>query len=86
MNNSNKVLVSLSVPEIDETFDILIPISRKVGNVIELINKILEENTKGKYKGSKTQNLYNRITGERYNINLLVIETNIRNGTQIVLI
>ncbi len=84
--SSNKVLVRLTVPDLDESYDVFIPINRKIGNVIELLNKSLSEMTKGIYVGSKKQNLYNKYTSARYDNNLLVIETDIRNGTHIILI
>ena len=82
----NKVLIELLVPEIDESFDIYIPINRKIGNIIELLNKSISELTDGSYMGSDKNFLYNVYTKERYNVDSLVIETNIRNGTRLVLI
>lgn len=84
--NNNKVLVILTVPDLDDSYDVFIPINRKIGNIIELLNKSLNELTKGVYVGDKQQNLYNKYTGARYNNNLLVIETDIRNGSHIILI
>lgn len=86
MNNNNKVLIKLTIPDLDSSYDVFIPINRKIGNVIELLNKSLNELTKGIYEGTRQQNLYNKYTGTRYNNNLLVIETDIRNGTHIILI
>ena len=43
MDNSNKVLVKILLPEIDQSYDMYLPINRKVGNVVELINKLLDE-------------------------------------------
>lgn len=83
---NNKVLIKLTVPDLDDSYDVFVPINRKIGNVIELLNKSLNELTKGVYKGTRQQNLYNKYTGARYNNNLLVIETDIRNGTHVILI
>ena len=38
------------------------------------------------YIGSKKTNLYSRLTGERYSINSLVRETNIRHGSKLILL
>ncbi len=81
----NKVLVELLVPEIDESFDIYIPINKKIGNIIELLNKALGELTDGSYIGSQNNFLYNVYTKERYQVNHLVVDTDIRNGTRLVL-
>jgi hypothetical protein len=82
----NKILIELIVPEIDEIFDIYIPINRKIGNVIVLLNKSLFELTNGVYQGTDKSMLYGRETGEMYSINSLVRETNIKSGSCIVLL
>lgn len=82
----NKVLIILNVPELDENYDMMIPISRKVGNLIELISKFLFEITDGKYSVDVHKSLYNKETGYRYNNNSLIADTDIRNGTRLVLI
>ena len=35
----NKVLVELVVPTIESTFDIYLPINKRIGNIITLLNK-----------------------------------------------
>lgn len=82
----NKVLVILKIPELDESYDFMIPVSRKIGNVIELLAEFVKEETNGSYELDVHKNLYNHETGERYNNNAIVIDTNIRNGTNLVLI
>ena len=81
----NKVLVKLIVPDIDETYDVYIPINKKIGNVIGLLNKSVKELSNGIYQGSEKTALYDKTTGDKYPINLLIRETNIRFGSQIVL-
>ena len=41
----NKVLVELIVPQIDEKYNVYIPINKKIGNVIVLLNKAISELT-----------------------------------------
>ena len=41
----NKVLVHLLIPEIDQEYDVFIPINVRIGTVIELLNKSLMELT-----------------------------------------
>jgi hypothetical protein len=35
----NKVIVKILVPEIYESYDVYLPINKKIGNIIELLNK-----------------------------------------------
>ena len=41
MNNKNKILVNLSVPSIERSFDIFIPTNKKIGTVKSLIEDAL---------------------------------------------
>ncbi len=81
---NNKVLVELVVPSLEETYNIYIPINKRVGNIIQLVNKVLFELTNGLYVGNDMTALYDE-NGEKYEVNLLVRQTNIRNGSIIVL-
>lgn len=82
----NKVLVELYVPTIDEIYNLYLPVNRKIGNIIALLNKSLMEVTNGEFVGTEYTMLYNRNTGEMYDVNVSLRETNIRNGSSIVLL
>ena len=82
----NKVLVELYVPTIDEIYNLYLPVNRKIGNIIALLNKSLTEVTNGEFVGNEYTMLYNRNTGEMYDVNLSLRETNTRNGSSIVLL
>lgn len=83
----NKVLVQLIVPYLDSKYDLFVPVNVRVGNVIDLLCKTLNEITNGLYdENREDKKLYNAITGEVYNIQDLVRKTNIRNGSKIVLL
>ena len=82
----NKVLVEINVPEIDETYNAFLPINKKVGNILILITKAINDMTNNNYKISNSNALYNRLTGQRYDLDVLIRETDIRNGTKLVLL
>lgn len=82
----NKVLVEIIVPEIDGKFSIYVPINKKIGNVIVLLNRAIKELSDGIYEGTEKTSLYDRKTGEKYGVNTLIRETNIRNGSSLILI
>ena len=82
----DKVLVKLYVPMIEKQYDILVPINRRIFNVIELLNKALYEFNDGEYKIDRPHILYDKTTAEPYDMNLRVVDTNIRNGKEVVLI
>lgn len=81
----NKVLVELIVPEIEESYNIYLPINKRMGNLVVLLTKAINDiNFINFINGNCT--IYNKETGDKYTDNLLVRETNIRNGTVLVLI
>ena len=82
----NKVLVQISVPEINEEYDIYLPVNRTIGNVINLICHSIYELSNGAFNGTNKTFLYNSLTGEKYSSELLIRKTNIRNGTRLILI
>lgn len=81
----NKVLVEIVIPRLDERYNIFLPINKRIGNIVLLVNKAIEELSNGIYKCNKQASLYNSETGERYDTNKLLYETNIRNGSVLVL-
>ena len=82
---NNKVLVKLLVPDIGEEYNVYIPVNKKIGNIIILLTKAINEFEMEIYTKDNQNCLYNGDTGERYAINDLVRNTNIRNGTKIIL-
>lgn len=82
----NKVLVKLIVPEIDTEYDVYLPINKKIGNILDLLNEKLSELTSGELIKSHSNSLYNAITNEKYLPDVLLAETTIRNGSILILI
>lgn len=82
----DKVIVKLYVPIIEKQYDIKIPINRKIYNVVELLSKAIYELNDGNYRLDIPHYLYDKASAEQYNMNLIVAETNIRNGKEIILI
>ena len=69
---NNKVLVELLVPEMEASYDVFLPINKRVGNVVNLLNKMVSELTNDCYVGSNKTALYNKDTKKKYNSNDLI--------------
>ena len=82
----NELLVKLYVPTIDQQYDIWLPINKKIDTIITLLVKAVNEFTKGYYTPSKMPYLYDKVTTNAFDINLRVIDTEIRNGTELIMI
>lgn len=82
----NKILVKLYVPMIGEEYELWLPVNKKINAIIKLLVKAVNEFTKGYYNPIEMPYLYDKITAEVYDINLKIIETQIRNGSELILI
>lgn len=83
--NENKVLVKIIVPGLDKTYDVFLPINKKIGSIIELLNKSISDLNFDCFPISNKLCLYSKYTGERYNFDKLVVETDIRNDAVLIL-
>ena len=82
----NKVLIELYIPLIEKSYDLYIPINKKIGTVKKLIEEGLIELTDNAYKKSEDANLFSKETGKIYNVNDTVRDTDLKNGSKIILI
>lgn len=81
----NKVLIKLIIPESDDSYDLFIPVNEIVWKLKILILKSLKDlgcvlNEKCEYL------LINKDSSKIYYNNELIINTDIRNGTELILI
>lgn len=83
---TNKVLVNISVPELDKTYDVFLPANKKIGNIILLLDRMLNDLSDGIYPIAKKIILLNLDTEEVYVPDVLLANTTIRNGTKLMLI
>ena len=79
----NKVLVSLSVPYLEQQFDILMPENKKIGNIKMEIVKYINEQYPNSLINDNV-NFFNRTSGEIIN-NDKFVENYLKNGCSLVL-
>ena len=82
---NNKILIQLYVPLIEREYDIFIPINKKVGTIKQLLEKSISEESIG-YVVTEDTNLYSKETGAVYNVELLVKDTDLKNGSRVALL
>lgn len=81
----NKILVEIFIPAIDKSLDLYIPLNKRIGNIIMLINKALLEIDES-YALPNSMVLYNRYTSKSYGPNELVATTDITSGSSLILV
>ncbi len=82
----NKVLVCVYVPLIEQKFDLFIPINRKIGLIKKLIVSSIIELTNHSYRINGPIKLSNKKTNHVYDDDDFIVNTDIRNGTKLVLL
>ncbi len=83
---NNKILIELEVPLIEKKYDMFIPINKKVGTIKSLIENSLMELSDNAYAPRADTNFYSKDTGDIYDVNKTVRETDLKNGSRIILI
>ncbi len=81
----NKVLTEIYVPQLDEEYDIYLPLNKNIANIIELICKSISEIKRIEKIDFDNYSLYNRETGTKYAPNRIIKETDIRNGFRLIM-
>mgnify|MGYP004495828183 FL=1 len=82
----NKVLVRLIVPELDNSFDVFIPVNEIVWKIKKLLVKSVADLSGINLDINRKYTLINMSTGKIYTNNEIIINTEIRNVTELVLI
>ena len=82
----NKVLVSVNVPSLEKKYDVYIPVNRKIYSIIDMLKKSLFELSLGSFNIDNKYVLYNADSGDEYDMNILVRDTDIRNGSEIIML
>lgn len=83
---NNKVLIKLIVPELDDTFDIFIPVNEVVWKIKKLIVKVVSDLSGEALDFNKDYALINKLTSQSYDNNAIIINTDIRNASELILL
>lgn len=82
----NRVLIKIYVPLLEKNYDVWIPVNKKIYEVIINLVKGINSINKIEYDIKEIPNLYDKESSEIYDINVKVIDTNIRNGSEVILL
>ena len=82
----NKVLIKLIIPELDTNFDVFIPVNEVIWKIKQLLLKSINDMINIPLNTDINYVLLNKSNSRIYSNNEIVINTDIRNGTEIILI
>ena len=83
---NRKILVEVYVPAAEESFDVYIPLESKMSQVTDLVSKAMSDLLYGKYIACNDAVLCESKTGHIYDINTVVAELGLKNGSRLLLI
>lgn len=78
-----KLICEVSFPSFDISVDVTIPYNKSVYYVCEMLNKLIIDDICPSYIPKKSSILINKRTGEVYDMNVLVNQTSIKNGSKL---
>ncbi|MBE6152819.1 MAG: hypothetical protein E7166_01140 [Firmicutes bacterium] len=82
----NKVLIKLIVPELDTSFDIFIPVNEVVWKIRKLILMSISDLTNIPIDINSEYLLINKDTCKVYKNNDVIVDTDVRNSSEIILV
>ena len=80
-----RVYITLEVPILDTSYELLVPIDRRIHDLIDLLRENIKELNENYYKDKKP-NIFNKSNGTLYDMNLLIKDSDIKTGTRLILI
>lgn len=84
---NNKVLIKVILPNMELEFDMFIPVNEQLWKIEKLAVKCIYDIINMQYNPkTEAYTIINKITGEVYDKNKVVIDTDIRNGTELYFI
>ena len=80
----NKVLIKLIIPKLDTNYDLFIPVNESIYKIKKLIIKSIS--TKENINNNSNYLLINKTNSRIYQNNEIVINTDIRNASELILV
>lgn len=82
----NKILINLYVPNLNQHYDLFIPVNEFIWKINKLVVKSISDLSDGKLLMNLNYVIANIETGKIYDNNDIVINTDIRNTSKLALI
>lgn len=83
---NNKVLIKLTVPEINTSFDVFVPVNEALWKIKKMLIRCIYDLSNTDFDSKEEFILINKENSRIYKNSEIVIETDIRNATELLLI
>ena len=81
----NKILVLVYIPEIEQEYDVYIPINKQLGTIKKYLISSVEEFNDGNVSNIENFKIYDKDNSKIYGNNTYVRDSGIKNGTKLIL-
>ena len=82
----NKVLIRLIVPELEKEYDVFIPVNEVIWRIKKILIKCVSDLSGVPIDINVTSALINKENNKIYSNNEILLNTDIRNGTELILV
>jgi len=83
----SKLLVTLNIPVIEMSFDVYLPINKKIGTLKKYLLNTIKELTDGNFNMELDKlKMIDQVTGKEYENNICLNDTEIKNGSKIIIV
>jgi hypothetical protein len=80
-----RVYVIVEMPILDKKYELLVPIDRRIHDLISVLKKAIPELSDDYYERREPV-IMSKTSGDVYDLNVVIKNTNIKNGTRLILI
>lgn len=80
-----RVYVVIDMPIIDKKIELFVPSDRRIYELVRILKNNIPE-LKNNYYEYNEPNLFNKTTGNMYDMNMIIKDSDIKMGTRLVLI
>ena len=81
----NKILVLVYIPELEQEYDVYIPINKKIGTIKKYLISSVEEFNDVNVSNIENFKIYDKDNSKIYDNNTYVRDSGIKNGTKLIL-
>ena len=82
----NKLLIKVLVPKLETSYEIFVPIIKKMHRIRKQIIQAINELNDNALGIDDDILLYDKLTGEAFNLNAMVKDSGLKNGSELILV
>ena len=80
-----RVYITLDIPILDKKYELLVPIDRRIHDLIDVLKENISGLKENFYK-DRMPNIFNKSSGQLYDMNLIIKDSDIKTGTRLILL